>query len=156
MESTTYLLIPRQGRGFFVFFVMQLYGLAGASHERIGYLLVFDRELKFIGLDGNSGLSPESTLDKLAFVSLPDVAFVNHIVELAGLDSFAKHKIVSEKEDARKDQQHKEDDGGYYPAFSGLAWGRGWGVLVFQKQRFLVYFFTKSLSAKGSLENLSL
>ena len=72
---------------------MQLYSLAGASHERIGHLLVVDRELKFIGLDGNSGLSLESALDKFAFVGLPDVAFVNHIVELASLHAFAKDEV---------------------------------------------------------------
>ena len=87
-----------------VLLVVEFDLLAWAAHKRVGYGFVGNWELEFVALDAwgyaIGSLTFETSLNQFAFVSFEDIAFVDHIVELASLDAFAKHEEVLEIDNA--------------------------------------------------------
>ena len=90
-----------------ILFVVEFDLLTWAAHERVGYGFVGNWELKLIALDawGNAiGCLPfETNLDEFAFVGFEDIALVDHVVEFASFDAFAKHEEVLEIDDTCND-----------------------------------------------------
>ena len=90
-----------------VLFVVEFDLLAWAAHKRVGNGFVGNWELKLVALDawGHAigSVTFEACLDEFAFVGFLYITLVAHIVELASLDAFAKHKEVLEIDDTCND-----------------------------------------------------
>ena len=96
---------------------MQFDRLAAASHEFVGDLFILDREVEDVGFyRGASGVlvgASESGLDQLALVGLPDVAFVDELVEFAGLHSVTEDEVEPEVDESGQ-SQCQDDTGPRY------------------------------------------
>ena len=92
------MLHAAPGEHAVVFLVMELDVLAAAEHQRIGHALADDGEVELVGLQAAAVLAAalEAGLDEAAFVGLPDPALIDDLVQLAGLDALAEHKVELE------------------------------------------------------------
>lgn len=79
-----------------IFLVMKVEILAGERHHLFGKLLIFNRKFKLIRSDGAGSLALEAVLNEFTLVSLENNTLVNHIVERATLNPFAKNEIKAE------------------------------------------------------------
>ena len=90
-----------------VLFVVEFDLLAWAAHKRVGNGFVGNWELELVALDACSNsigwLTFETCLDEFAFIGFEYIALVDHVVEFASFDAFAKHEEVLEIDDACND-----------------------------------------------------
>ena len=87
-----------------IFLIVQFYGLAAASHKRIGHFGIRDGKFELIGLYRGSRFRfrIEPCLDDFPFVCLENVALVDHEIQFSGLDPLSEYEIKPEKHEKRQ------------------------------------------------------
>ena len=88
-----------------VLLVAELYEFATGSFKYRGQTVIRYAELELIALNGSGSRCLEACLYQLAFPGLENIAFPDKVVEVPGLYTLSKYKVMTPPEDNRSGNQ---------------------------------------------------